>query len=168
MRLDILRKRVRWGEDSQRNALEDEARERRHAFEPGTGKTQKALEEPELTATEMDTTARCEVPVCGNISVKGCVREGPSQECGHTVPLSEVPGLAPIWAGMSRAKIPLLGKKITSLSPGNSPNIIHLEFSEAKLTNQCQNQNERKLSKETPSHPLLSQVKNSPLCFLCL
>lgn len=41
------------------------------------------------------------------------------------------------------------GGGVTASTLGNLTNFIHLEFSEAQLTHQCQNQNERKLFEET-------------------
>lgn len=48
------------------------------------------------------------------------------------------------------------GGGVTASTLGNLTNLIHLEFSEAQLTHQCQNQNERKLFEETHFPPSVS------------
>lgn len=55
---------------------------------------------------------------------------------------------------------------ITALTLGNSPNLIHLEFSEVQPTHQCQSQNERKLSDETPFHLFMYGWKMADFVFL--
>lgn len=87
-------------------------------------------------------TVGCEAPVC--VDTRMCTR---SPSLGKT---------ASRWVGVPIAKTHPLKKKGTSLPPGNSSHIIHLEFSGVSPTSQCQNQNERKLFEETPFHPVMS------------
>lgn len=59
------------------------------------------------------------------------------------------------------------GGEVTASTLGNSPNLIHLEFSEAQLTHQCQNQNERKLLEETlfPSFHVIGKKMTGSVFF---